>query len=289
MLLVAGNLVYDWIAGPVEELAWEQTVWPAEFAAGVGGNGGTTAYAAALLGAGVRLVTACGDDADGELLRGRLAEAGVEGVYLPGLRGGTARTMGLFRADGARALIHRPGVLAEAFGDVESLLPFGAGVRWLHVANPFAIPGLRRRAAGYLREAREAGWTTSMDLGWDRLGEWDRVVGPCLPYCDWVFANAAEAAEVDFSGFGGRVVVKRGADGCTVDGIAVPGERVRAVDSTGAGDCFCGGFLAASLRGWDPMAAARFANACGARSVSAAGPTDGLAAWAAAAPFDADK
>ena len=104
MLLVAGNLVYDWIAGPVAALDWDQTVWPAHFAAGLGGNGGTTAYAAARLGTRVRLVSACGDDLHGTICKDRLASVGVDGVYLPGLSGGTALTMGLFRADGARVL-----------------------------------------------------------------------------------------------------------------------------------------------------------------------------------------
>lgn len=279
MLLVAGNLVYDWIAGPVEELAWDQTTWPAEFAAGLGGNGGTTAYAAARLGVPVRLVTACGEDAHGRICRERLESVGVEASFLPGLTGGTALTMGLFRADGARALVHRPGVLTGAFGNVESLRPWGAGVRWLHVGNPFAVPGLRRRAADYLREAKEDGWTTSLDLGWDRLGEWMRVVGPCLPHCDWLFANAAEAAQLDLAGFAGNVVVKRGAAGCAVNGEAVAASPVRAVDSTGAGDCFCGGFLAAALRGLGPLEAARIANAYGAQSVGAAGATTGLRGW----------
>lgn len=185
--------------------------------------------------------------------------------------------MGLFRADGARALIHRPGVLAEAFRAVLSLLPYGGGVRWLHVGNPFAVAGLRRNAAVYLREAREAGWVTSMDMGWDRMGEWMGVVGPCLPYCDWLFANAEEAGRLGPVSV--RTVIKRGAEGCVVDGVSVPGLAVRAVDSTGAGDCFCGGFIAAMMRGLAPLDAARVANACGAQSVSAAGATDGLLGW----------
>lgn len=277
MLLVAGNLVYDWIAGPVTALAWDQTVWPESFATGLGGNGGTTAFAAARLGTRVRLVSACGEDPHGAICRERLASVGVDGVFLLGLTGGTAETIGLFRADGARALLHRPGVLTEAFQDLPSLLPFGAGVRWLHIANPFAVAGLRRNAATYLREAREAGWTTSMDLGWDRLGEWMKVVEPCLPYCDWLFANAAEAQALGPVPV--RTVVKLGAAGCLVEGVPVPGVAVRAVDSTGAGDCFCGGFLAAALRGYSPLEAARVANAYGAQSVSAAGPTTGLRGW----------
>jgi ribokinase len=277
MLLVAGNLAYDWIAGPVAELSWDQTVWPADFATGLGGNGGTTAYAAAKLGVRVRLVTGCGDDVHGSICKERLASVGVDGVYLQGLSGATAITMGLFRADGARALIHRPGVLKEAFADVPSLVPYGDGVRWLHVGNPFAILGLRRNAARYLREARDAGWVTSLDLGWDRMGEWMGVVGPCLPYCDWLFANAAEAEHLGPAVV--RTVIKRGAEGCVVDGVAVPGMPVTAVDSTGAGDCFCGGFIAATMRGLGPLDAARIANIYGAQSVSAAGATTGLLGW----------
>jgi sugar/nucleoside kinase (ribokinase family) len=74
-------------------------------------------------------------------------------------------------------------------------------------------------------------------------------------------------------------VIKRGAAGCVVDGIAVPGMPVAAVDSTGAGDCFCGGFIAATMRGLGPLEAARIANAYGAQSVSAAGATTGLLDW----------
>jgi len=59
----------------------------------------------------------------------------------------------------------------------------------------------------------------------------------------------------------------------------VPGLAVRAVDSTGAGDCFCGGFIAAAMRGLAPLDAARVANAYGAQSVSAAGATEGLLGW----------
>jgi len=277
MLLVAGNLVYDWIAGPIEELSWDQTVWPEEFAAGLGGNGGTTAYAAARMGASVRLVSGCGDDAHGRLCRERLASAGVDFAALPELTGETAMTTGLFREGGARALIHRPGVLREAFQNTPSLLPYGQGVRWLHIGNPFAVPGLRRNASRYLQEARDAGWTTSLDMGWDRNGEWMSVIAPCLPFCDLVFANAAEAEHLVFDE--ARTVVKRGAEGCSVGGVEVPGIPVKAVDSTGAGDCFCGGFIAAALRGLPPLDAARIANACGAQSVSAAGATDGLLGW----------
>lgn len=271
MLLVVGNLVYDWIAGPVEQLNWDQTVWPPHFAAGLGGNGGTTSFAAAREGARVRLVSAVGDDTHGVICRQTLITAGVDFCPVPVPNGPTAITMGLFRPDGARALVHRPGVLTHAFEGTPTLRPYGQGVRWLHIANPFAVPALRRQAARYLREAKEDGWQTSMDLGWDRLGEWRKVVDPCLEHCDWLFANAAEAEALGPVGV--STVVKRGAAGCEVEGERIEAERVEAIDTTGAGDCFCGAFLAALLAGKGAKEAATRANACAARSVTKAGPT----------------
>src|SRR6266566_3560000 len=52
--------------------------------------------------------------------------------------------------------------------------------------------------------------------------------------------------------------------------------QVDAVDTTGAGDCFVGGFLAALSRGAAYPEAARFANAVGALSVQKLGATNGV-------------
>ena len=51
---------------------------------------------------------------------------------------------------------------------------------------------------------------------------------------------------------------------------------MRAVDSTGAGDAFNGGFLCGVLRGLPPRACLRLGNFVGARSTRRAGGLDGL-------------
>lgn len=76
------------------------------------------------------------------------------------------------------------------------------------------------------------------------------------------------------------IVLTQGADGCTVyeqDGVPqpVPGFTVQEVDPTGAGDCFDAGYLVRWLQGDSPVAAARFANACGALAVTVQGPMAG--------------
>jgi sugar/nucleoside kinase (ribokinase family) len=277
-LLVVGSLVWDTLAGPVEGLEWETTRWVESMTAGLGGNGGTTAYTFGKLtggtGHGVALLSARGDDAAGRWLEQRLGEAGVDCSYLERLAGSTAVTVGVFHPDGRRQLFHHPGVNQEA----EFALP--EGFDHLHVANPFALPYVRRHAAELLRQARARGMGTSMDLGWDRLGEWGAVVAPCLPDIDVLLANAAEAVRVP-GPYPCPVIVKCGGEGCTVEGTAVAGFAVEAMDSTGAGDCFCGAFLAGRARGLSVVEAARMANAAGALNVRRAGATDGLLDWAA--------
>jgi sugar/nucleoside kinase (ribokinase family) len=82
-------------------------------------------------------------------------------------------------------------------------------------------------------------------------------------------------------GASGVVGVKLGADGCymtTPRGAAfVPPVRVRrVVDATGAGDAFIAGFLAATLKGYTPIEAARVANAVAASCVTAVGASTAI-------------
>jgi sugar/nucleoside kinase (ribokinase family) len=76
------------------------------------------------------------------------------------------------------------------------------------------------------------------------------------------------------------VVIKLGPEGCAVfatEGTErFPGYDVEVVDTTGAGDCFVGGFLAALSRGASYGQAARFANAVGALSVQRLGAINGV-------------
>lgn len=76
------------------------------------------------------------------------------------------------------------------------------------------------------------------------------------------------------------IVVKLGAGGCLLIAEAferrISGFPVEAVDTTGAGDCFAGGLLAAVSRGQSLEDACQFANAVGACSVTRMGATDGV-------------
>ena len=75
------------------------------------------------------------------------------------------------------------------------------------------------------------------------------------------------------------VVLKRGAAGASYFDadreISLPGFKVTEVDPTGAGDCFGAAFISFWLGGADAETALRYANAAGARAVTASGPMEG--------------
>ena len=75
------------------------------------------------------------------------------------------------------------------------------------------------------------------------------------------------------------IVLKNGAKGVKVysEGttILIPPFKVEEVDSTGAGDCFDGAFIACLAEGRNMQEAALFANAAGAMSVTQKGPMEG--------------
>jgi sugar/nucleoside kinase (ribokinase family) len=292
-VLCAGNMVHDTVVWPVEGLAWNTTTWVDCLEQHLGGNGASTSYTLGILGVPVRLLAATGRDAFGDLLLARLAGAGVDVSAVVRSEAPTPRTVALVNAQGDRFFLHRAGASREAFAEPIEFSPALVGsLSHFHLANPFALPHMRRQAGEVLRRARAAGLTTSVDTGWDQYGRWMEDLAPCLPFTDLLFPNEDEArcltglndvaaAATCLRELGaGAVIVKRGAEGCdgfTSDGsVHVPAFHVRPKDTTGAGDCFVGGFLAALHRGRDWQEAGRFANAVGALSVQKLGATTNL-------------
>lgn len=109
-----------------------------------------------------------------------------------------------------------------------------------------------------------------------------------LPGLDLVIANANEAHALAGGGgaaalglvSGGIAVVTLGADGCHVAAGASarhhPAPAVDAVDTTGAGDAFCGVLLAALAAGWSLDAAVAVAQRAAASTVTRPGAFDAL-------------
>lgn len=281
---------------PVDQLRWGATTWVETIGHSMGGNGANTSYALARLGVPVRLVSVVGDDNYGDEMLAGLRSAGVDTGPVGRAWGASATTIALVRSDGNRLFLHKPGVNLHALPEpVEFSRSRMQGVTRFHVANPFSLPAFRPHAAESLRRARAAGLQTSLDAAWDSQGRWILDVGPCLPYVDLLFVNEEEAhmltnledpsqaARALREAGAGTVVVKLGPQGCLVlasgGEFSAPAFNVDVVDTTGAGDCFAGGFIAALHRGLPLRDAAGFANAVGALSVRRVGSVAGLLSW----------
>ncbi len=295
-VLCCGNICFDTLVRPVGELRWNASQWVDAIETSIGGNGANTSAAVAMFGVRARLLSAVGDDEFGERSLARLRAAGVDLTHVHTVNGSTSSTVVLIRADGDRMFLHHPGVMAEAF---EEPFDFASGLadgcNCFHMANAFALPRLRQHWADTMRRAREAGLAVSMDTGWDSSGRWIQDLGPALPYTDLLFVNEEEAlqltrcdsyaaAAIRLRELGAAtVVVKRGPNGCAVFGEAgqldIPAFDVPGIDSTGAGDCFAGAFLASLCRGLSHAEAARMANAAGALTVQSIGAMTGLLSW----------
>src|SRR3972149_5983783 len=244
-----------------------------------GGLAYTTAVTLAKLGVSSAVVGRVGGDPLGTYL--------ADGLRADG-GGGDPRQAG----GGDRSFLHLRGANGRLVAqDVpEDLL---ARSRVLHRGGFFILPALDGPPVAELfRRAKAAGCRTSLDTAWDPQGRWMSALAPCLPYVDLLFGNQEELASVagvrDPGGIGaalrargvGVAAVKMGEAGAYVDGGAwrgpVPACAVPAVDTTGAGDAFCGGFLAGYLAGWDLETSTRFANAVGGLCVTAVGGTTGV-------------
>jgi sugar/nucleoside kinase (ribokinase family) len=291
-VLCAGNLTQDILAWPVDDVVFDTTIWVRDIITSIGGNGANTAFAISRLGGSARLIGSVGRDVAGDNALSQLREAGVD-VRVSRCDLPTPVSVVIVRSDGARCFLHRPGASREAFCEPIDFSPeLIEGCTHFHLANPFSMARMRDQAGATLASARAAGLSTSLDTGWDALGHWMDVIGPCLPHLDLLFVNedeaerlsgqrAPNAAATFFRDHGvASTVIKLGAQGSVMfDGVVemrIPGFVVEAVDSTGAGDCFAGAFLAGLQRSMSPAQAAQFANAAGALNVQRPGATTGL-------------
>ncbi len=290
-----GSVVFDGLVRPVEAMpGWGTITFVDSISNHLGGNGSAAAYTVARMGVPAKLAAVIGRDPAGEHVAARLRQAGVDLSQLQ-VRDDvpTARTVGLVNRQGERLFFHDPGALGVFTAAQVSFQPeVVRGYAFFHYGTIFCLPAVRPHASQVLVRARRAGLRTSLDVDWDFMGRWLDDLGPLCPLIDYLFLNTQEAEMLTGSrepaqvgGFFlergvGVVVLKMAERGCAVfsktETFSLPAFQVQAVDTTGAGDCFCGGFLAGLCRGWSLRESARLANAAGAQSVVCVGNTDGV-------------
>jgi sugar/nucleoside kinase (ribokinase family) len=243
----------------------------------------------------VSLVAAVGDDVFGLQVCAQLEAAGVA-VDDVRRRAGLATGLSVILSAGDdRSILTLPGAIATlAVADVlDSLRRLaGSGLAHVHLCSLFLQPALMNEVAAVLIEAHSLGLTTSLDTNGDPAGSW-RGVEELLPLIDVLLPNRAEVialgrdrdpyvAAALLAARGPIVAVKNGALGGFAvapvgERVEVAGERVDAVDATGAGDSFDAAFLDAWLDDVALSECVRRAVLAGALNVRALGGTAGQA------------
>jgi len=242
------------------------------------GTAGGTAVVLAKLGASVASLAAVGDDPLGATLVSLLAQNGVDttGVVVKeGVQ--TSASVLPLNGSGERPAWHVIGANG-AFGLDDVDLTLVRAADHVHLGGP---EFLGDAATAVLKEARDAGATTSVDMLAPGEPMWLDVIEGCLPYVDLFLPNdeqllgltgaatLEEAAAVLLRKGVGCVAVTAGARGSYVadasGGAWVPAFEIEVVDTTGCGDAFSAGFLLGRALGRSVVEAATLGNATAAQ------------------------
>lgn len=293
-VVVVGDLLYDLIL-TVENPLVPGTDNFAEIAGRPGGSSANLAAWLAALGVETHFVGRVGTDPIGDELAEGLRSVGVAAHLARDGEHGTGKVVVLVDGDGERTMITDRGASARLSPQdlPEGLFKQGSH---LHLSGyVFSGDAARRETALLtLRLARKAGMTVSVDPASTAVL---RGLGPAAFLgrtggADLVFPNLDEGALLAGSSevevvldllrrHYGAVVLKLGAEGAayadaTGEKARVPAAETRVVDTTGAGDALCAGFLAAWLAGEPPAEALRRGVGLAARVVGRVGARPNL-------------
>lgn len=269
-VLVIGSINIDVVATVDRHPAPGETVLGSTLVRAYGGKGANQAVAAAAAGAATTLIGCVGEDTDGRSYLARLAERDIDvsGVRTePGTPTGTALIV--VDTAGENSIVVVPGAnAAVSTGDVDAAFAAEAqrpDVLLLQLEVPLDV------VAHAVRSAATAGVRVVLNTA-----PYADLPEDVLAAADPVVANEHEAAQLAALGVvPGSLLVTRGPRGAswTRDGttIEVAALRVEPVDTTGAGDAFCGAVAAALAAGAAPADALTAAVAAGSAAVTRPG------------------
>lgn len=294
-VICLGNVLVDVLVKPVDKLPPSGGLLAVEHVEmALGGCASNTAVALSRLGVPTSLWGKVGKDPFSEFALRQVKRAGVETsgmVVDPHVS--TSATVVLVDSKARRSFLHS--VAANDHIRLQDLkLSHFRTFTHLHVGGYFLFPKLDGSPmAVVLREAKRKGLTTSLDTAWDMKNRWMKALRPCLPYLDFFMpsdrevkmllghTNPVKAAKA-FLKLGTKcVVVKQGDKGSFLmnqkgEKYQAPAFKTKVVDTTGAGDCFCAGFIKGLSLKWNLKRCLQLGNAAGACAVSALGATAGL-------------
>ncbi len=264
-----------------------------------GGNAMTASINVKKLGLNTAIVGKVGTDYFGDFLKKCLDEKGVDTKGLSrDEKSQTSASVLLSSDDGERSFFHCVGANGTfCIDDIDWSVIEQAKI--VFVTGTFLLDTFDgAQTAEFLKKCKEMGKITVLDVCWDGKGRWGSVINCCMPYIDIFMPSIDEAKMIagtedvdaiadDFFNKGvGKVVVKLGSVGCYIRESKEEGAKIlpsykgiNVVDTTGAGDSFCSGFISALARGKSFEECAAFANAVGAHCCMAKGATTGIKSY----------
>ncbi len=292
LLVCAGEFFTDFIFFDLDRLPrLGQETKTDNFATSLGGGAAIAAVAASLLGRSTELVTVWGDSSLDAEARRRLDKAGVSwcgSPIRPNEMSGLSVAVST-RED--RYFLTHPGINHAVEEHLLSAAILARASLAGHVH--FALTPSRWEAfRTAIKRIKKNGTTVSWDLGWDpEAGRGQGFQDLCLDLdvlffnemeaCKYSGATSARGALEHFQRPHNTVVIKQGAAGAIASSSAtgpvhVEGIGVEAMESTGAGDAFDGGFLHAWMAGRDVAEALLWGNICGGLSARLPGGVQAL-------------
>jgi ribokinase len=281
-IVVVGSINFDLVARTPHIPVAGETVSGLGFQTFFGGKGANQAVAVARLGASVSLIGQLGDDAFAPQLRSGLEDAGVDASRVGQVPGPSGVALISTDEEGENSIIVVAGANAHVTSDLldehEGLIRDAAIVLTQLEIPLETVVHLSEMTARYnvpllLDPAPASALPQSLLRRVDWLAPNETETAALL---ETEFATPHQAATALLERGARNVILKLGARGCyvaTASGCreTVPGCRVTAVDTTGAGDAFNAAFAVAISRGQDVVSSATWATSVAALSVTRPG------------------
>jgi ribokinase len=251
-----------------------------------GGSAANCAVVAARLGAPVEMIGVLGDDDWSKILYEDLKRNHVGVRYVRTVPGSPAVTIAIIAPDGERTFYsYRKDVpLEDGFSLPEDIFAPGD---CLHLSGySFQDEHSRTTALALIERAAACAAAVSLDPSFQFARDYAGEHQDLFPRLDYIFPNREEArcmtgqsepeaaAEILAAWGVKTVVIKLDRQGCYIHSgsgsaflPAFPTSQ-GIVDANGAGDAFCGGFLAGRLRGFSSRQAARLGNAAASQVIA---------------------
>ena len=295
-VLCIGSVTTDILVTPADSIPTPGTLRAVDsLSTHVGGCAANSAIDLGKLGVPVTLCCKVGQDNFGDFVIRTAKASGVDtGGVIQQAGVSTTASVVCIASSGERSFLYLPGSAAQMTREdisdellARSDIVFVAGAMLLS-----AFDG--KPCAALMKQAKALGKCTIMDTAWDFEDLWLPKVADVLPYLDWFVPSYEEAAKLTgqtdpqkvadrlFELGAKNVIVKLGKEGALLcpageERVLLPTYRsIKAVDTTGAGDAFCAGFIAGLSQGWDTRQSVRFANAVGTHCVTAIGASTGI-------------